>query len=244
MIGNKRFINADDYCLSENVNEAIIDLAEKRLISSTTVFVNNEKLPIEGEFPKLKNVGIGLHLNLTEGSPVSDKHEVQSLIDKNGVFFSAPVLWLKFMFGLAKRDEIKNEITAQYSKLSGLIVPSHVDSHKHIHCFPFLGEYILRCLLELGVKKIRNPYPLFAQNRRYIFLKIFCKRKKWLNETRFFDFPEGIISLHEIDTLDHFISYDDRYVEIIAHPSVKNDKSYLNKKKVYELLLKQNEIKK
>lgn len=237
MNNRNQFINADDYCLSENVNKAIVDLANKRLIDSTTIIVNNTSLPIHEELPKLKNIYAGLHLNLTSGIPVSNKSEVKSLINKKGHFYSVVIFWIRFILCTSKKSEIKREITAQYTLLSNHVDISHVDTHKHIHCYPFLGEYILSCFLELGINKIRNPYPLFAKNRGYFLLKLFCKRKKWKKRASLFHHPDGIVSLCGLNSFDSVPKFDGKFVEIVAHPAIENENSYLNKKSEYYLVL-------
>lgn len=234
------FLNADDYCLSENVNRAIADLATKRLISATTVIVNNDQLDLGYELSRLHNITLGFHLNLTLGTPVSPVADVYSLVDKDGVFYAPDKLWMRFLLGRIRRDHIRREIRAQYERLNQYIRPEHVDSHKHIHCFPFLGEFILSCLHELKVEHVRNPRPLYARNRGYRLLRLFCARYLWKRKLALFDHTEGIISLDFLDSLEILAEYKDRNVEFVAHPAVEDEISYLSKKQMYELLLKEH----
>lgn len=236
---NRYFINADDYCLSVDINDAIIDLAKKNKINSTTVIVNNRNILLKESIEKLNNLSIGLHLNLSKGEPISEPSLVKSLVNKNGEFFSHKTLWFRFLLGKIKKREIRLEISNQYALLSQLAIVSHVDSHKHIHSYPFLGDFILRCLLDIGATKIRNPYPVYFKQKKYYFIKLFCKRRKWKKLAANFEKSEGIISLFKIKDLPSILSkYKDSNVEIMAHPSIHHEGGYLNNYQEYISLLK------
>lgn len=231
------FINADDFCLSSDINHAIIELSNLSKIDSTSVVVTNKDISVEENIKLLNDINVGLHLNLCEGRPISETKKVNSLVNRKGEFYSLKILWIRYIFGKVRKEEIFLEISNQYNELAKYIRVSHVDSHKHIHCFPFLGEYILDCLLRLRIERIRNPYPLFYKQKKYIFIKLFCKRKKWNKIANNFVKSLGIVSIHKIDDIQSILlKYKNDNVEIIIHPSRKNEGGYLNNYKEYSLL--------
>lgn len=235
---NRFFINADDFCLSIDTNDAIIELANKNKIDSTTVIVNNQNIPLKESIEKLNGLKIGLHLNLSEGKPISNYRLVSSLVNKNGEFYTHKIMWIRFILGKVKKNEIQLEISNQYTLLSQLKTISHVDSHKQIHSYPFLGDFILKCLLDIGVSRIRNPYPIYFKQRRYYLLRLFCKRRKWKRLAANFEKSEGTISLFEVKNLPSLLSkYKDSNVEIMAHPSMSYEGGYLDNYQDYISLL-------
>src|SRR3989442_4639335 len=70
-------VNADDFGLSAGVNRGVLEAHEAGVVSSVSVLVNApgwtdavQRLRDLGS-PLLPGLGIGLHLNLTTGRPIS-----------------------------------------------------------------------------------------------------------------------------------------------------------------------------
>ena len=66
-------VNADDFGRSESVNRAICEAFEKGRVNSTTLMAN---MPAAKEAYELAKKGgfadkVGIHLNITEGMPMS-----------------------------------------------------------------------------------------------------------------------------------------------------------------------------
>ena len=88
MTENFLIVNADDYGLTREVSRGIRYAHQNGILTSTTAMMNVERAHedlnlLVGETPEL---GIGVHLILTAGSPVLPKSEVPSLVDQNGKF--------------------------------------------------------------------------------------------------------------------------------------------------------------
>lgn len=123
----KIIINADDFGFSKSINQGIIEAYKEGLISSTTIMIN---MPYaEDAILKWKensNLGIGLHINLTQASPISN--DVKSLVDENNIFHNHRKI---------EREEVKisyediyREIKAQIEKvLSYNVKIDHLDYH-------------------------------------------------------------------------------------------------------------------
>jgi len=152
-------VNADDFGLTAGVNQAIIEAHQDGLISSTSLLANGEAfadaISVSRRAPGL---GVGIHLNLTEGKPVAPAAGVHSLINGRGLFARKPAgLWRAILLGRVSSTEIERELRAQIEKvLAAGTVPTHLDSHKHVHALPALGEMSVRLASQYGVKAIRS----------------------------------------------------------------------------------------
>lgn len=125
-------INADDFGMTHPVNEAIIDLIHHKRISSTSVMAN---MPFAVEAKSLTcftDISIGLHINFTQGKPVSDASKISSIVDKDGNFLSKSDLLEKTKQNKVLYDHIKIELFAQYDQLQQFVGNriSHFDSHQ------------------------------------------------------------------------------------------------------------------
>ena len=89
-------INADDFGLTEGINDAIIEGHRRGIVTSTTLMANGPAFDNAAERGKSERaLGIGIHLNLSEGTPLSDPSQLQSLINEKGVFYLSPVQMLE-----------------------------------------------------------------------------------------------------------------------------------------------------
>ena len=66
-------VNADDFGMSRQTNEAILQAFEKGLISSTTIMANMPAFEEACQLARQHHLQrrIGLHLNVTEGKPLT-----------------------------------------------------------------------------------------------------------------------------------------------------------------------------
>jgi hopanoid biosynthesis associated protein HpnK len=151
-------VNADDFGLTAKVNEAIIAGHEGGLISSASLLANGEAfgsaVALSRQAPRL---GVGVHLNLTEGKPVAPASTIPSLVNGQGRFARRPArLWAATMVGRVRVADIEKELRAQIEKvLAAGIVATHLDSHKHVHALPALGRLTIRLAREYGIPAIR-----------------------------------------------------------------------------------------
>ncbi len=112
-------------------------------------------------------LGVGCHIVLVDGAPVSDPRTIPSLIDRaSGNFLPTVGSFLKRLYTARIRTaEIETEAAAQIALLQshGLRL-THVDTHKHMHMFPPLRA-VLRAAKASGIHAIRNPFePLWCIN--------------------------------------------------------------------------------
>ncbi|MFE8700244.1 chitin disaccharide deacetylase [Cytobacillus sp. FJAT-54145] len=124
----KLIINADDFGYSKGVNLGIIEAYKNGVVTSATMMTN---MPGAAHAAALAlenpDLGVGVHLVLDCGRPVSDS--VPSLINENGDFHK-----IDGLEKYAELSDIEKEYTCQIEKFLSLgLVPTHLDSHHHLH---------------------------------------------------------------------------------------------------------------
>lgn len=161
---NKVIINADDYGKNENCTKAIAKCMCDGIITNTTLMVN---MPYAAEAVELaRRHGfmdrIGLHVNLTEGLPLTGKiRAFGDLCGPDGAFRGWPIRDIKkqfIPFGPKKRRAIQEEVTAQFERfLSFGFEPGHFDSHHYVHCNFNLIPIVFPIARRFGFKTARRP---------------------------------------------------------------------------------------
>jgi len=123
-------ITADDFGASENINQGIKLAAELESISAISALVNfsGSIEALEEISQQNPQIGIGIHLNINTGRPVSDPGQVPTLVNERGEFFPIE----EFVMRLSKisEDEVRIEMRAQVELLvSRGLKLDHLSSH-------------------------------------------------------------------------------------------------------------------
>ena len=165
-------INADDLGRSLEVNEAIFTLMDKGLVTSATLMANSPfvdgALAHLAHFPRCS---FGIHLNVTEFSPLTRQPALDSLLDPGGNFSLAK--FRKAVFHRPLLQAILREWSSQIRRLQSLgLAISHIDSHQGAHTVGQLFWVLKRLQREFGIRKVRireniDPFPgrLFIRSR-------------------------------------------------------------------------------
>ncbi len=154
-------INADDFGLCGGVNKAVAQAHTDGVLTSATIMANmpaaREAVRIARQLPTL---GVGVHLNLFEGSPVSKNACVNFLLDADGRFaFSPSRLSLLSIVRHRIRNAIRTELAAQIQwAIDNDLAPTHLDSHKHIHSFPAVFPIVCELARRFEIAAIRFTF--------------------------------------------------------------------------------------
>ena len=154
-------INADDFGLCNGVNKAVAQANTDGVLTSATIMANMPAAHKAVKMAKkLPNLGIGVHLNLTEGRPLSKDTSIDWLLDADGQFACSPAkLSLLSLAGHKIREAIRAELAAQIQwVIDNGLKPTHLDSHKHIHTFPQLFSIVCRLAGRFQIPAIRWPF--------------------------------------------------------------------------------------
>jgi predicted glycoside hydrolase/deacetylase ChbG (UPF0249 family) len=220
-MAKRLIVNADDLGISAGVNQGILEVHQRGIVTSTTAMVN---LPDAGDGIRLlqreaPDMGIGLHLNLTRGQPVLPVEQVSSLVQADGIFYGVEaVLSGELNFS---DDELAAEIMAQYDRFVELAggPPDHIDSH---HGTAYHLPATLDVLLQLatehhlplrnGVRRLKDP----AQQAVYDRYPAPCWPDQ--SEYRFYDDTVSLDILRMV-----LNEVPEGITELICHPGYARD---------------------
>jgi hopanoid biosynthesis associated protein HpnK len=153
-------VNADDFGLTENVNRGILDAQRDGIVTSTSLLANGMAFKSAvAASERFHRLGIGVHLNLTEGMAVANACHIPTLVDRRGRLHLAPTrLWAGIALGQVSLSDIEIELRAQVMKvIRAGIRPTHFDGHKHIHVLPRVAEIVIRLAREFCISAVRCP---------------------------------------------------------------------------------------
>lgn len=159
---SRLIVNADDFGLTPGVNRAIGELHQAGALTSATLMATgdafDDAVRVAGQHPSL---GVGCHVVLTDGRPVSPPDTIPTLLGDDGRNFrpSLKDFFLTIARGRISAGELEREIIAQIETLqrAGIRV-THLDTHKHTHVFPGVAAPLLRAAEATGVRAVRNPF--------------------------------------------------------------------------------------
>ena len=151
-------VNADDLGWTDGVNRGIVEAFHHGIVTSTSLLTNGAAFAGGVEAARsAPGLGVGVHLNLSDGPPVADRETVTSLLNNDGEFVGGPesLLLRRARRGLSLA-EVENEWDAQIQKVRDAgISPTHLDGHKHVHMLPGLFEIALKLAKRHDIGAIR-----------------------------------------------------------------------------------------
>src|SRR5690348_3914605 len=151
-------VNADDLGWTPGVNRGIAEAHKNGIVTSATLLANgaafDDAVRVARQTPSL---GVGVHLNLSDGAPVLPAAELPALLGGDGRFSGGPE---KLLLRLARRKtalaQVEREWDAQIRKLrSAGVEPTHLDGHKHVHMLPGLFPVALKLAKRHGIGCVR-----------------------------------------------------------------------------------------
>lgn len=144
-------INADDCGLAPGVNRAIMELHQAGVVKSTSLMVNMPGFhDAARRLVNIPNLGVGLHFNLSAGSPISPADWIPSLVNHEGDF-SEELDW--------SEKDVMIELKAQMNRLlSTGIRPTHIDSHRFIQKWEFVCRPMVRLASSMNLPMRRTGW--------------------------------------------------------------------------------------
>jgi hypothetical protein len=194
-------VNADDFGLTQGITRGIIDGANNGIITSTSVLINEmiyEKISVDKE--DCSKLGVGLHLNITQGRPILPAVDVTSLVSLDGYFKKPEQLF-------AHPDKIhpaqvEKEWRAQIAAFrTNFGIPDHLDSHHHVHLYPSLFNIFCQLAVEM-VLPVRFPIQAESVPEFEIFPLSFAEGTELL-ESHWYE-EQNLLDLIKLRYPDHF----------------------------------------
>jgi predicted glycoside hydrolase/deacetylase ChbG (UPF0249 family) len=150
-------IVADDLGSAPYKTDAILATLESGLITHASMMSTSNDFDRACALVHDRGIGnrIGVHLSLSEGTPLTDGVRQTAFCDAEGRFQRLPGSGRLMRLG-AHRDVVARELHAQAVRIldSGLML-AHVDSHHHVHIQPAISLLVVRIARELGVPRVR-----------------------------------------------------------------------------------------
>lgn len=131
-------INSDDFGASKEINLATYRAFQDGLISSASTLVNfRDGLDDAVGYVKSGKIdenAIGIHLNLSEGIPITERARNNDTLCNEGLFKGLDAI-PRFIMDSDTKKCVYEELDAQINlfKEKFGFLPSHIDSHQHVH---------------------------------------------------------------------------------------------------------------
>ena len=152
-------ITADDFGLSEVVNEAVEQAHRNGILSTASLMIAG---PAAADAVRrartMPNLRVGLHAVTIEGRAALPR-ACPSLVDSRGSFPNDPArLALQYTASPRARQQLRAELAGQFRAFKATGLPlDHANAHKHMHLHPYVGRVLIETGLEYGLRALRVP---------------------------------------------------------------------------------------
>jgi chitin disaccharide deacetylase len=199
---------ADDFGLSSETNAAVLRGFDEGAVSHASLIVNLSGFEEACQAAQQRRLDarIGLHLNFTEGRPLTERIRKSSFC-RDGSFTVQHRLSYYRRLSASDKAAAAEEARAQIALMrrQGLRL-GHLDSHNHIHTFPSLLPVVSAIACEHGIQRVR-PAQTFARGRSVV---------RWL----FFRYVNGQLRRSGLRKVDCFGAVDEMLSAVDSHEDV------------------------
>jgi predicted glycoside hydrolase/deacetylase ChbG (UPF0249 family) len=217
----KLIVNADDFGISSMVNRAVLSGFESGVVTCTSIMANmpgfGDAVAIVRQHPQLEGK-IGLHINLTEGYPLTTPILGCPVFCGGGGFFIYNRQRPLFRLGHPEQDAVYGEMRAQLEKvLAAGIKPIHLDSHHHVHTEWAIAPLVCRLGREYGIPRIRltRNMGLLKDYPRRIYKTLF---NRWrLGRYRGFENTDYFGDMEDMKHFSEKKKASNKSIEIMVH---------------------------
>jgi predicted glycoside hydrolase/deacetylase ChbG (UPF0249 family) len=175
--------HADDLGMNAAVDAGIFDCFQYGVLTSTSVLANGptaaSALNRLGDLNESRCSGgrphfnsraglsalnlpfdIGVHLNLVQGRPLSDRDYPMALLDQQGRFLDLGPLFFKLLTTPRRYwyADVERELALQISwMLDHGVRPTHLNGHRYVELIPAIGEIVLSLARRFSINVVRVP---------------------------------------------------------------------------------------
>lgn len=173
-------LHADDFGMNAGVNQGIISSFSEGLLTSTSILANAPaakeacaawlKLDLERRSGRLASLSrrrflqdsgsafdLGVHLNLTQGKPLTGEQYPAQLLDREGRFPGVFSLLGRLVAGGSRyRQAIRHELVSQieFVRSRGLTI-THLNGHQYVEMLPVVSEIVPELLDRFSIPVVR-----------------------------------------------------------------------------------------
>jgi hopanoid biosynthesis associated protein HpnK len=157
---NRVIITADDFGRSTSNNAGVLAAHLAGMVATASLMVGEpgceEAVEIARQHPALM---VGLHVCLSDGSPVSPPSSIPLLIGSDGRFPDNERQLHAAVRTAEGRRQVHHEVEAQFRLFSDTrLVCDHVDVHRNSHMHPLVANQVFRVAAAWAVTNVRVPY--------------------------------------------------------------------------------------
>lgn len=229
-------VTADDFGLSPEVNQAVIQAHREGILTCASLMVTGraagEAIALAREHSNLK---IGLHLVVGEGFSVLSKKEIPDLVDSTQRFSDRVVSsGIRYFLSKRAKHQLAKECEAQVERFldSGLKM-DHLNSHHHLHIHPTVADTVIALAKKYRIPAVRLPWQGFRSMKWkssgmamvmlpwVIHLRRKLRQSGIVHNQRIFGLYETGNMLEET-WLQLLPKLPPGVTEIFCHPAVKN----------------------
>lgn len=179
-MGKNFILNADNFGISEAHNKAVLKGYNDGFLTSASLCANGLSFSaaINDILPECPNLGIGVHLNISEGNSLTN---CKLLTNKIGKFNKNYLQLLFYSFNNNHLEQIEQEFRAQIEGISSNTKIDHIDSYLHIHAIPNIFKIVCKLAEEYNIPYVRthfekfyfipNKYKIYSINFVFNFIK-------------------------------------------------------------------------
>ena len=153
-------VTADDLGLAPDVNAAIGRAHRDGILTAASLMPGERAAEGVAIARRSPGLAVGLHLVLTDGTPVLPPDRIPALVRADGRFRDSMAgLGLALATSRAARDQPRAEIAAQFAafRATGLAC-DHLNAHRHFHLHPVIAAEAFRAAAAHGVRAVRIPW--------------------------------------------------------------------------------------
>ncbi|HEX6998271.1 MAG TPA: ChbG/HpnK family deacetylase [Gammaproteobacteria bacterium] len=151
-------VHADDFGLSEAVDDGIVEAHDRGIVTSTSVMANGPAFAHAVALARARPaLDVGLHLTLTELEPLTrDSPALAGAANRlppHAVQFAA-----RYLRGRIPLADVRRELEAQIrTALDAGLAVSHLDGHQHVHVLPGVARVVVELARAYGIRAVRCP---------------------------------------------------------------------------------------
>ena len=231
IIEKNLIVNADDFGNKSSMNQAIVEAFRQGIINSTTIMANMSGFEEAVELAHNNKLHdkIGVHLVLTEGTPITEEvKRIDSLF--NGDMTMSTRFKKLFFLNKNEKELIFQEYAAQIEKVrKSHIEITHVDTHHQIHDMWSITKIIMALLNTNKIPSMRILNNLEKSKYKYkntyrSLINYYIRFKK----VNFSDYLGNQVDfLRTFKTRSDFLNK--RKAEIMVHPELSNEGEIIDK---------------
>jgi predicted glycoside hydrolase/deacetylase ChbG (UPF0249 family) len=151
-------ITADDFGIDHDSTEVIVEALARNWVTHASLLVNLGFADEACDLARARGVDsrIGVHLNFSEGKPITRALESDPTFCADGRFLPVEDFPRYRSLDAAQKALVAAELRAQVAEVSSRgIRISHIDSHNDVHIAPSIARIVTEVAAELRIPRVR-----------------------------------------------------------------------------------------